>query len=88
MLELLNKSDHIAVFITGPTPEALSLRVHLKRRPVIVVKGTEADVQPARGAQWQPLAYHGYDVVGFFDSLGLIVVQGPPVMLRARREKS
>ena len=75
MLDFLNKTEHVAVFITGPAAEGLSARIDVERRIVIVVKRTEPLMDGAGLAQRDVFADDVDDVVGFLDA----VFQGCPV---------
>src|SRR5262249_8850931 len=70
------KSQHVAVFTTGPAPVALAARVHVKRRTVIVVEGAEPLEGGPDGAQVHVAANDIDDIVGLLDLLD----EGNPVI--------
>src|SRR5688500_7125389 len=69
MLELLNKADHIAMFIAGPTPIALPAGVDVEGGTVVIVEGANAFEGGAGRAQGNVTAYNVDNVVGFFHPL-------------------
>ncbi len=75
----LNKSEHVAVFTTGPASIALPVRIDDEGGTAIVVEGTQTLERVPRRAQFEIAFDHLDDVVGFFDLLDPIVCQGPPV---------
>src|SRR5262245_25995130 len=75
MVELLNKLDDIAKCAASPRAIALPPRIDVKRRPGIVVEGTEPLERRAGRAQIDVAADDIDDVVGFLDALG----QGYPI---------
>jgi hypothetical protein len=68
-LELLNKLDDVAVFITGPTAVALAARIDVKGGAAVVVEGAEALEGLAGRPEGDVAADDVHDVVGFLDLL-------------------
>ena len=81
MFVFLNKTQHVAVFPTGPAAVALPPRVHVEGRVVVVVEGAQPLEGGAGRPQRQVAADDVHDVVGLFDLLDPVVRQGPPVGL-------
>src|SRR5262249_36133323 len=77
---LLNKTDDVAVFTTGPPGVAVAGRVDGEGGPRVVVEGAQALEGGAGRAQGNILADDIDDVVGLFYLLDPVVRQGPPVV--------
>lgn len=79
---LLHETDDISAFSARPAPVALSARIDVKRRIMIVVEGTQALEGGTRLAQRKVAPHDIDDVVGFLhlpDQVYPIVRQRAPV---------
>ncbi len=80
VLELLNKTEHVAVFTTGPAAEILPAGIDGEGGVVVVVEGAESfEGRPGR-LQGQVAPDDIDDIVGLFDLLDPVVRQGPPML--------
>ena len=71
----MNKTEDIAVFVTGPTAITLSARIDIKRGVVIIVKGAQAFECGADRPERHITANDRNNVIGFFDLLDNGVVR-------------